>query len=101
MSNYKIVFSPVALMDVREAADWYNSQQKGLGKKFKEDIRKIIASILLNPFFASVKYENIRMASCNIFAFTVHYEVSEAENIVRIISVFHFSRRPHWLRDNE
>ncbi len=55
MSNYKIVFSPVALMDVGEAADWYNSQQKGLGKKFKEDIKKVIASILLNPFFASVK----------------------------------------------
>ncbi len=91
MSNYKIVFSPAALIDVKEAAIWYNAQQKGLGKKFKEEIKNVITSILLNPFFASIKYETIRTTSCKKIPFAVHYEVNEAENIIRILFIFHLA----------
>lgn len=97
MNKYKIVFSPEALKELKDAAAWYNKQQKGLGKRLREDVKKVIASILLNPFFASVKYENIRTAACRIFPYSVHYEINEAENIVRVLSIFHFSRKPRWL----
>ncbi|MEO6454945.1 MAG: hypothetical protein ABIN97_12765 [Ginsengibacter sp.] len=60
MKTYKIVFSLNALFDMREARTWYNLQQKGLGKKFIEDVRKTVTSIKSNPYFASVKFENIR-----------------------------------------
>lgn len=57
MKKFKIVCSPSALADVRDAAKWYSSQQKGLGKRFKEEVRFVINSISSNPFFASVKYD--------------------------------------------
>ena len=98
-TSYKIVFSADALADVKEATKWYNSQQKGLGKRFKEDIKNVIRAIISNPFHASVKYETIRTSTCKTFPYNVHYEVNEAENTVRIISIFHFSRRPLWLTD--
>lgn len=97
MKTPKIIFSQKALLDMREAHTWYNLQQKGLGKRFTEDVRKTVSSIKSNPCFASVKFENIRTAACETFPYSVHYEIDEAENLVRIISLFHFSRQPYWL----
>lgn len=86
-------------METEEARRWYNRQQKGLGKRFVNDVEKVINDIKANPFFASVKFETIRTAACKIFPYVVHYEIDEAEKIVRILSVFHFSRRPYWMED--
>ena len=97
MTTHRIVYSPGALLDLREARTWYNLQQKGLGIRFIHDVKKTIASIRINPHFASVKFNNIRTAACNAFPYSIHYEVDEDEKIVRIISIFHFSRRPYWL----
>ncbi len=97
MNKHRIHFSPEALLDMREARTWYTQQQKGLGKRFVEDVRKTIVSIKSNPHFASAKFENIRTAACDTFPYAVHYEIDEVENLVRIVSIFHFSRRPYWL----
>lgn len=98
MKKFKILVSPSALIDVKEAAQWYNSQQKGLGKRFKEDIKHVISTITLNPFFASVKYENVRTASCKHFPYSIHFETDEPAKTVRITAVFHFNRAPSWLK---
>jgi hypothetical protein len=45
MAKHKILFSPGALLDMREARTWYNLQQKGLGKRFIDDVRKTVDSI--------------------------------------------------------
>lgn len=97
MKTHKILFSQGALLDMRDARLWYNLQQKGLGKRFTEDVRKTVVSVKLNPYFASVKFENIRTAVCKTFPYAVHYEIDEGESLVRITSIFHFSRRPYWL----
>lgn len=100
-SSYTIVYSAEALRDVKEATAWYNAQQNGLGKRFKEEIKSLIAAILQNPFLTSVKYETIRTVACKIFPYSIHYEVDEVESIIRIISIFHFSRKPRWLSDDD
>ena len=97
MDRYKRLFSGGALLDMRDAHTWYNLQQKGLGNKFIDDVRKTVASIKSNPYFASVKFENIRTAACITFPYAIHYEIDGAENLFRIVSIFHFSRRPYWL----
>ena len=93
MSRYKLIYSEEAKVDIKEANTWYNLQQKGLGKKFKADILLVVKAIEKNPFFASVKFANVRTASCNIFPYAVHYLVDEQNKLVRVISVFHFSRK--------
>lgn len=97
MNKHRILFSPGALLDMREACRWYNLQQKGLGKRFIDDVRKTVDSITSNPYFASVKFENIRTAACTTFPYAIHYEIDEVDNLVRIVSIFHFSRSPYWL----
>ena len=97
MTSYKIVYSPEALIDLQEACSWYNLQQKDLGKRLISDVRKTVASIKQNPHFASIKFSNIRTAACTSFPYSIHYEIDESESLVRIISIFHFSRRPYWI----
>lgn len=97
MKQYKLLFSLKALHDLEEARVWYNLQQKSLGKRLIADVKNVIASIKENPYFASIKFENIRTAACKKFPYSIHYEIDEANNMVRIVAVFHFSRRPYWL----
>ena len=94
--NYQLVFSPKALADIDEACIWYNLQQKGLGKKLVTDVKNVITSIKQKPHFASVKFENIRTAACETFPYAVHYQVDEDQKVIRIVAIFHFSRRPYW-----
>ncbi len=99
MKGYKLLFSIKALHDLQEARTWYNLQQKGLGKRLIADVKNVIASIKQNPYFASVKFDNIRTAACKTFPYAIHYEIDEADNIISITSIFHFSRRPYWLAE--
>lgn len=96
MKECKVIFSNKALQDLKEANSWYNVQQKGLGKRLNAEVKNIIASIKQNSYFASVKFDNIRTAACHTFPYAIHYEVNEADNLIRVVSVFHFSRRPYW-----
>jgi hypothetical protein len=100
MKQYKVLFSPAALNDLKEAKHWYNTQQKGLGLRLLKDVKEATPAIKLNPYHASVKFENIRTTACKIFPYAVHYEIDEVNNLVRIVSIFHFSRKPYWLKDD-
>ena len=96
-NSYSIVFSPLALLDLKEAKQWYNVQQKGLGNRLVEDVKAIIESIKRNPEFASIKFENVRTAACKSFPYSIHYEIDKMDQLVRIVAIFHFSRKPYWL----
>ncbi len=82
MKKYKILFSSHALLDMREARTWYIYNKKGRQKIYWR-CKKTISSIQSNPYFASNKFENIRTAACETFPYAVHYEIDEAENLVR------------------
>ena len=97
MSKHSLLFSPGALLDMRDARTWYNLQQKGLGKRFVDDVRRTVTLIQANPYFASIKFENVRTAACETFPYAIHYEIDEADKLIRIVSIFHFSRKPYWL----
>ena len=71
--------------------------QKGLGKRLENDVKDAIAAIKRNPYHASVKFANIRTAACNLFPYSIHYEIDEQAQLIRVVSIFHFSRRPYWL----
>jgi hypothetical protein len=95
--SYQLFFSSKAIVDLKEARLWYNLQQKGLGKKMITDVKNVIASIKRNTYFTSVKFANIRTATCKTFPYAIHFEIDEDKKIIRIVSIFHFSRRPYWL----
>jgi toxin ParE1/3/4 len=96
-SNFKIKYSKLFREELQDAIKWYDLQKKGLGRELKVEANNVIKDIVLNPTFASVKYDETRVVACNIFPYTIHYKVYESKMIVRIVSFFHTRRRPNWL----
>lgn len=59
---YKVIILPLAQLDIRESAIWYNKQQKGLGKRFTAQIREKVRFIKQNPNAAFNRYDNTKTA---------------------------------------
>lgn len=96
MKKYEIVFSPKALNDMEEAVEYYNRVSLGLGNRFLTDFNVIYKAIDLNPFFASVKYDDVRCAGLKKIPFSVHYTVNKSNNLVTIAAVFNTWKEPFW-----
>lgn len=67
--------------------------KRAWGKRLIADVKNVIVSIKRNPYFASVKFAHIRIVACKTFPYAIHYEIDEDEKIIRIVSIFHFSRK--------
>lgn len=89
---FKVKMTQPAKNDIKEAAVWYNRQQKGLGKRFIQFVRKKVHFIVENLFAYAVKYGNVRTATLDVFPYTIHFVVEN--NIVVVLAVFHTSRKP-------
>jgi len=63
--------------DIREAARWYNTQQKGLGKRFTNEVREKVRFIRQNPQASNIRYSKVRTTVLNVFPFMVHYTIDE------------------------
>jgi len=96
MKKYKIVFSPKAITDIEEAVIYYNQQLWGSGNRFLFDLETIYRAINRNPFFASIKYDNVRCAGLKKFPFSVHFTIDEEGQIVTLAAVFNTWREPFW-----
>lgn len=96
MKKYEIVFSSFALTDLEEAIEYYNQLSFGLGNKFITDFILAYKSILLNPLFASVKYDIVRCVAFRRFPFSIHYTVNKRDRVVTIVAVFNTWKEPFW-----
>ena len=45
MKPYKLIISPAAYSDIEETVYYYNSKQRGLGKKFARVVKYVYAAI--------------------------------------------------------
>lgn len=96
MKKYELIFSPSVQNDTEDAVNYNKVQLWGLGNKFLTDLESTYKAIILTPFFASVKYDNIWCAALKKFPFSVHFMVNEKEKAATIISVFNTWKQPFW-----
>lgn len=66
---YKAILLPHAKEDIKEAATWYNSKQKGLGKRFTKEVRSKVLLIRQNPEISAVRYDDVRTTVLDVFPF--------------------------------
>jgi len=90
--DYKIIISDLAKADIKEAALWYNKQQKGLGKLFTQSIKECIRTIQLQPKSFQIKYKNIRIGIPYKFPYLIVYYIDNKSESINIIAVFHSSQ---------
>jgi len=96
---YKAIILPLAKLDISEAADWYNSKQKGLGKRFTNEVRSKILFIRENPKASTVRYDDTHCAVLDIFPFMIHYTIDQPNKTIIVAAVFHTSLNPdRWKR---
>lgn len=91
---YKSIILPLTKQDIKEAAQWYGSKQKGLGKSFTAQVREKVKFVLQNPAATALRYDGVRTAVLDVFPFMLHYSIDEAQKLVIVSAVFHTSRDP-------
>ncbi|MEQ1675817.1 MAG: hypothetical protein ABL876_03880 [Chitinophagaceae bacterium] len=94
MKNFKLSFTPAATAHIIQIAAWYNEQNKGLGSRFKSNLKTELAEIKKNPFTRSFRYDSVRFAVVKKFPYAAHYTVDEANNFIVIHAVFGFKEDP-------
>ncbi|MCO5237955.1 MAG: type II toxin-antitoxin system RelE/ParE family toxin [Chitinophagaceae bacterium] len=94
MKKLGVVFSPLAIDDIEQTVDYHNQLQPGLGKRFTQQVQVSFAAIKRNPFFATVRYNNIRCTQVKKFPYLVHYHINEEQGLVTIIAVYSTHREP-------
>lgn len=94
MKKFRFIYSPLALQDIEEAKDYYEKIQNGLGRKFVSRLQSTVLAIKRNPYFSSIRYDDIRCAQIKRFPYLIHYHINENEFIVIIVAVYSTHREP-------
>ena len=93
----KIVFRRIARTELREAKQWYDARQPGLGKRFVEAVEQKLKLIEQNPTLYRIAHRDTREAIVDGWPYVIYYRI-ETSRIV-IIAVFHGRRDPTIWRD--
>jgi len=95
----KVIFSKYARLELEDAVRFYELEYKGLGRRFKEEVRSAATMISEYPKAWSVERGDIRKCLLHKFPYKLLYSV-ESDHIV-IIAVAHLHRRPDYWIDRE
>lgn len=85
--------NPQAKIDIQEQIHFYNDKQKGLGKRFHNDVKSTFKSIRKNPFY-QIRYKDIRCIPLNIFPAMVHFSLDESKKRITVRAVFPTRKDP-------
>ena len=75
MPRYKLQYTPESLKELKNIIDYYESVSVGLGKRFKSNFLSAMRKVKSNPFFASVRYDDVRFAVVNRFPYAAHFRI--------------------------
>lgn len=91
--NYK--FHPEAEQELHQAALRYESEVRGLGRRFGEEVERVIQLLLEHPELGSILDNDLRHFILRRFPFSIVY--ATATNLVYIVAIAHSSRKPgYW-----
>lgn len=91
---YRAIILPLAKQDIKKAAEWYESKQKDLGKRFVHEVRSKVRYIRQKPKAIAVRYDDTRCAVLEVFPLMVHFTVDDALKLVVVSAVLHTSLSP-------
>ena len=89
---YSLIIKPKATEMAKEAYDWYNEQQAGLGEIFLQELRKSYYKLESWPDAYTKIKKNYRQIILHTFPYVVVFEIIKQDIIV--YSIFHTSRNP-------
>ena len=91
-----VSFNVLAERELNEAAQYYESEQAGLGAAFLSDVRRCTDAVVANPHAGQIVLQSIRRRLCQRFQYGLLYTVTDGE--VRVLAVMNLRRRPgYWV----
>ncbi len=95
----RLVLGTGARSDIREAANWYETRQSGLGDRFLIELDHLFSRIEDNPLQFPLIDKSVRRGLLRSFPYGIYF-LFEAPRIL-VIAVLHLHRRPGlWVRKN-
>lgn len=88
----RLVFSPLATLEIESATTWYNDRHPGLGDEFQAELKEVFAKIVKHPELYRVIARNrgFRKVLCSKFPYRVIFAATDEE--IMIIRVIHGAR---------
>lgn len=87
---YQLLIKPRAIEMAKEAYDWYEEQQEGLGELFLKELDACYDRVEKWPLIYAKVKKNYRQAILRTFPYVVVFEIFRSDVVV--YSVFHTSR---------
>ena len=85
-------FTPVAVEDLDSGYWWYENEEAGLGYRFEVAILAALEKICVNPQHYSYSQKGYCRILVPGFPYIITFEVSEADEMVYVDSIYHTSR---------
>jgi plasmid stabilization system protein ParE len=96
----RVVFTRIATQELADAIRFYELEYVGLGRKFKEEVRKAALRVAEYPKAWSLERGEVRKCLLHKFPYKLMYSVEE--NHVLVIAVAHQHRKPdYWVGRDE
>ena len=96
MTTYLLITTLNSRKDILHAFDWEELRKEGLGKRFLHELDKKFETLTITPYLGSIRYEDIRCTSIDVFSYIIHYWVNEASQQVIILRVLNTRQKPIW-----
>ncbi len=93
----KLLFHPDAEAELREAANYYDDCQTGLGLDFAEEVYAAISRIIKYPDAWSRLSSNTRRCITNRFPYGIIYQVKS--DVLYIVAIANLQRRPEYWKE--
>ena len=92
----RVSFNVLAERELNEAAQFYESEQAGLGAAFLLDVRRCLDAVVANPHAGQIVLQAIRRRLCQRFPYGLLYTITDGE--IRVLAVMNLRRRPgYWV----
>lgn len=92
---YTVKLLREAELDIADASEWYEKQQKGLAKRFLKELNQYLRSIGKNPNKFNIRFSGkFRFAALKIFPYLIVYSVDANNKTIYVNTIFHTSRDP-------
>jgi len=91
-----VAFHEAAVVELNEAADFYNLESPGLGLTFLREVETALATIAQFPEATPLLHGRVRRKVLLRFPYTVIYSLRDEQ--IRVLALAHEKRRPFYWR---
>jgi len=92
----RVIFDDLAKIELDDGKEYYEMEVIGLGKRFKQELKRAINIIKKMPKIGSPESENIRRYILHKFPYKVLYSIEKDH--IYVIAIAHLHREPmYWI----